>query len=1250
MRHTLLMIGWRFWIDRGGTFTDVVATDPEGRIHVCKLLSEAPGSYQDAAIEGIRRLLGLGRQPIPEGLVRSVTMGTTVATNALLERAGEPTVLITTAGFADALRIGYQHRPRLFDLAIHRPDPLYRLVVEVEERISATGEVLRRPQRERVLPQLVRAREQGCTSAAVVLMHGYRSPEHENLVAEFAREAGFDQISTSHDCSALIKFVSRGNTTVVDAYLSPILLRYTRRVAAELPGVDLRFMQSNGGLANATAFRGKDAILSGPAGGLIGAMRTSQIAGFDRVITFDMGGTSTDVAHFSGELERSLESEVAGVPMRAPMLDIHTVAAGGGSICSFDGDRYRVGPDSAGADPGPACYGRGGPLTVTDCNVVLGLIRGKFFPAAFGPDRDQPLDEEAAHARLDHLAGSIRAASMHADANADSNAPATSTSATRTSIAAGFRSIAVTNMANAIKKVSVARGHDVTAYALTCFGGAGGQHACAVADELGIRSVLIHPLAGVLSAVGMALADTRLLREHSVEAALEEMAEPDLADLLTRAADEVGAELRGQGATGVIEVDRQVHLKYFGGDTALAVDPADAATMRQSFTAAHRRRFGFTMPERPVVIDAIAVEAIERGDQPGLTLPVRTGAAAAAVDQVALHVSGGDWTAPVFQREDLAVGQQITGPAIVAEAVATTVIEPGWQAEVLPAGELHLRRVESRPRQVALGTSVDPVLLEVFNNLFMSVAERMGVTLQQTSRSVNIRERLDFSCAIFDPRGRLVANAPHIPVHLGSMGESVRTIIDEAADSWQPGDVYAINDPFNGGTHLPDITVITPVFGDPHGGDPHGAQQPRFFVASRGHHADIGGITPGSMPPESRTIHEEGALLRTVRIVRDGSFDEARVRSILAAGPYPARTPDRNVSDLTAQIAANASGAAELHGLIERFGLAVVQAYMGHVQDNAAACVRRVIDHLRDGHHIARTDDGAVIEVQVKVDRGARRVLVDFTGTGPQRADNFNAPRAVTRAAVLYAFRCLVDQDIPLNDGCLDPVELRIPPDSMLDPRYPAAVVAGNVEVSQLVTDALLAALGVVAAAQGTMNNLTFGTDDFQYYETICGGTGAGPGFPGTDAVQSHMTNSRLTDPEVLELRHPVRVSRFAIRAGSGGSGRHRGGSGAIRELEFLVPMEVSILSGRRRQAPFGLAGGGDGMPGRNDWLKADGTEVALAATASFMVEPHDRLRISTPGGGGYGPGMPTAAADRVRVEVHNSGDQAGGRPPGRPL
>lgn len=1195
------MAGWRFWIDRGGTFTDVVASDPQGRTQVCKLLSQAPGGYDDAAIEGIRRLLGLGQDPIPVGLITSVTMGTTVATNALLERAGDPTALVITAGFADALRIGYQNRPRLFDLAIGRPDPLYRLVVEVDERVTVDGEVLRRPERESLLADLIQARSDGCTSAAVVLLHGYRFHEHEDLVTEIAREAGFSQVSTSHDCSALIKFVSRGNTAVVDAYLSPILLRYTRSVAAELPGVDLRFMQSNGGLAKAAAFRGKDAILSGPAGGLIGAMRTSQAAGFDRVITFDMGGTSTDVAHFGGELERSLESEVAGVRLRAPMLDIHTVAAGGGSVCSFDGSRYRVGPASAGANPGPACYGKGGSLTLTDCNVVLGLIRPEFFPATFGPDRAAPLDVAAAAVRVEELSLLVQAAT---DDTRDA-----------AGIASGFRSIAVTNMANAIKKVSVARGHDVTAYALTCFGGAGGQHACAVADELGISSVLIHPLAGVLSAVGMALADTRLLRERSIEIPLADMTDAELADLLSRAAGEARDALRDQGATGVIEVERHVHLKYVGSDTALAITHADSPTMRRDFTSAHHQRYGFTMPNRPIVIDAIAVEAIECGEPPELRLLVPSGPDAAPVDQVQVYLANGDHTAPVFHRSELAAGQRITGPAIIAESVATTIVELGWQASVLPGGELHLRRVEDRPQHVAVGTDVDPVMLEVFNNLFMSVAERMGATLQQTSRSVNIKERLDFSCAIFDPDGRLVANAPHIPVHLGSMGESVRAIIDESGGSWRPGDVYAINDPFNGGTHLPDITVITPVFGGPEQGI-----RPLFFVASRGHHADVGGITPGSMPPMSRTIHEEGALLRNVRIVRDGVFDEALVRSILGRGPHPARTPDRNVSDLTAQIAANASGATELRALIDRYGLATVQAYMGHVQNNAAECVRQVIDNLHDGHHIAYTDDGAPIEVRVRVDRRSRRVVVDFAGTGPQRDDNFNAPRAVTRAAVLYVFRCLVDQDIPLNDGCLDPVDLRVPAGSMLDPRYPAAVVAGNVEVSQLVTDALLAALGACAASQGTMNNLTFGTDAFAYYETICGGTGAGPGFPGTDAVQSHMTNSRLTDPEVLELRHPVRVLQFSIRYGSGGPGRYRGGDGAIRELEFLVPMRVSMLAGRRRVAPFGLAGGADGARGRTEWIRSNGTIQELAATDSVLVNANDRLLILTPGGGGFGP------------------------------
>ncbi len=1116
IRQTDPVTGWRFWIDRGGTFTDVVAADPRARTHVVKLLSEAPGAYEDAAMEGIRRLTGVREGPIPEGVVSSVTMGTTVATNALLERTGDPTALVITAGLADALLLGYQNRPRLFDLAIHRAQPLYREVVEVDERVAVDGTVLRRPVPEQLLADLLRARQRGCTSAAVVLLHGYRFHDHEELVADMAREAGFTQVSTSHDCSSLIKFVSRGDTAVVDAYLSPILLRYTRRIAAELPGVDLRFMQSNGGLASATAFRGKDAILSGPAGGLIGAVRTSRAAGMDKVITFDMGGTSTDVAHFGSELERSLESEVAGVRLRAPMLDIHTVAAGGGSICSFDGSRYRVGPASAGADPGPACYGRGGPLTVTDCNVLLGLIPPGFFPTTFGPRRDAPMDVAAAVARGEEVSGELLRAAGETRSTA--------------SIADGFRQIAVANMANAIKKVSISRGHDVTDYALACFGGAGGQHACAVADELGIKSVLIHPLAGVLSAVGMALADTRLLRERSVEVSLSEISDAELADLLHGAAQEAEEEIRRQGATGGIEVQRRVHLKYVGSDSALAVEHADSARLRAEFAAAHQRRFGFTMPDRAVVVDAIAVEAIERGDAPDLRLPVPSGAEAAPVDRAQVHLGGRSIDAPVFRRDDLPAGQHVAGPAIIAESVATTVVEPGWEATVLPGGELHMRRVVDRPRRVSVGTQVDPVMLEVFNNLFMSVAERMGVTLQQTSRSVNIKERLDFSCAIFDPGGGLVANAPHIPVHLGSMGESVRAVIDEHGQSWRPGDVFATNDPFHGGTHLPDVTVVTPVFGDT-------GERPLFFVASRGHHADIGGITPGSMPPTSRTIHDEGVLLRNVRVVRDGAFDEELVRELLGREPHPARTPDRNVNDLTAQIAANANGARELRALIERFGLPTVRAYMGHVQDNAAECVRRVIDDLHDGHHVVHTDDGSNIEVRVRVDHAARRAVVDFAGTAPQRDDNFNAPRAVTRAAVLYAFRCLVDDEIPLNDGCLEPVELRIPAGSMLDPAYPAAVVAGNVEVSQLITDALLAALGACAASQGTMNNLTFGTEEFQYYETICGGTGAGPGFDGTDAVHSHMTNSRLTDPEVLERRLPVRVRRFGIRRGSGGGG-----------------------------------------------------------------------------------------------------------------
>lgn len=1200
------MSGWRFWIDRGGTFTDLVAADPAGRLRVGKLLSSAPGAYDDAAIEGIRRLLGIDRAPIPAGLISSVTMGTTVATNALLERAGDPTALVITSGFGDALRIGYQNRPRLFDLAIHRPEPLYRLVVEVDERVSADGKVLRCPDAEIVRAQLAEARQNGCSGVAIVFLHGYRFAEHEELVAGLAREEGFQHVSTSHDCSELVKFVSRGDTTVVDAYLSPILLRYTQTVADQLPGVDLRFMQSSGGLARASAFRGKDAILSGPAGGLIGAVRTSRDAGFGRVITFDMGGTSTDVAHFAGELERVLESEVAGARIRAPMLDINTVAAGGGSVCSFERGRFRVGPESAGADPGPACYGLGGPLTVTDCNVVLGLIRPEFLPAVFGPEHDQLLDPAAALNRVRQVGDQVRRA-VGVDRLA-------------VDIAAGFRHIAVLNMANAIKKVSVARGHDVTDYALACFGGAGGQHACAVASELGIQSVVIHPLAGVLSAVGMALAETRLLRERSVETPLPELSPADLTGWLDAAAADAREELRRQGAVGDVHVDRRVHLKYEGGDTALSVAPADVIEMSRRFEETHRQRFGFTQPERTIVVDAIAVEVIERTEPPDLRLPPAVGPEATPIARVPVNLQGRDWNAAVFHRESLVLGQVICGPAILTEEVATTVVEPGWQATVLEGGQLHLKRVSALPSRVAAGTDVDPVMLEVFNNLFMSVAERMGLVLQQTSRSVNIRERLDFSCALFDREGRLVANAPHIPVHLGSMGETVRAIKDAHGRTFRPGDVFVSNDPFDGGTHLPDITVVTPVFGSRVSDGREGDGEPLFFVASRGHHADVGGLTPGSMPPMSRSIHDEGVLLRSVRIVREGVFAEDLVRELLGQGPYPARTPDRNMNDLTAQVAANASGAAELCALVERYGRETISAYMGHVQDNAAACVRDVIDRMVDGVAVANTDDGMPIAVRVEVDRQARQVLVDFSGTGHQRGDNFNAPRAITRAAVLYAFRCLVAEDIPLNDGGLVPIRLRIPPGSMLDPSYPAAVVAGNVEVSQLITDALLAALGACAASQGTMNNLTFGTDDFQYYETICGGSGAGPDFDGTDAVHSHMTNSRLTDPEILELRHPVRVIQFGIRSDSGGRGFRRGGDGAVRELEFLVPMRVSILAGRRREAPFGLAGGGAGAPGRTEWIRSDGSSRQLAAADSIFVAAGDRLLIKTPGGGGFGP------------------------------
>jgi 5-oxoprolinase (ATP-hydrolysing) len=1203
---------WQFWIDRGGTFTDIVARRPDGGIATHKLLSENPGHYRDAALAGIRHLLGVAAgAPIPGDNIEAVKMGTTVATNALLERKGERTVLFITRGFRDALRIAYQNRPKIFSRHIVLPELLYGKVVEVEERMGARGEVLTPLAVEPARRDLQAAYDEGYRSIAIVCMHGYRYQEHEKQVAAMARAIGYGQVSVSHEVSPMMKLVSRGDTTVVDAYLSPILRRYVDQVAAELDGVRLMFMQSNGGLTDARRFQGKDSILSGPAGGIVGAVRTSLLAGFDKIIGFDMGGTSTDVSHYAGEFERAFETQVAGVRMRAPMMSIHTVAAGGGSILHFDGARYRAGPDSAAANPGPASYRKNGPLAVTDCNVMLGKIQPKFFPAVFGPGGDEALDADVVRRKFADLAEEIKRA--------------TGDARTPQQVAEGYVDIAVGNMANAIKQISVQRGHDVTEYTLCCFGGAAGQHACLVADALGMTQVFIHPLAGVLSAYGMGLADITAMREQAVEVTLTQGNWKLLEDTLSKLAIPARDELLRQGVPPErVRMVQRVHLRYDGTDSALIVGFGSIAEMVQQFETAYRKRYSFLMPKRALLAEAVSVEAIGVSDAPAEAAPAaraRSGPAQAA-DIVEMHTGGKSHRTPVFRREELQPGDKIKGPAIIAEANATTVVEPGWQAEVTPLDHLLLRRVEARPARVAIGTNVDPVMLEVFNNLYMSIAEQMGLRLEATAYSVNIKERLDFSCALFDAQGQLIANAPHLPVHLGSMGESIKTVMRENAGRIRPGNVYMLNAPYNGGTHLPDITVITPVFDD-------AGKNILFYVGSRGHHADVGGITPGSMPPDSKVVEEEGVLIDNFLLVEEGRLREEETVALLGSGKYPARNIEQNLADLRAMIAANEKGVQELRRMVEHFGLDVVHAYMRHVQDNAEEAVRRVIDVLKPGEFSYEMDNGALIRVKISVDRAARSATIDFTGTSTQLPNNFNAPSAVCMAAVLYVFRTLVDDDIPLNAGCLKPLNVIIPEGSMLRPRYPAAVVAGNVETSQCITDTLYGALGVMGASQGTMNNFTFGNADYQYYETICGGSGAGgadasakgalQGFDGTDAVHTHMTNTRLTDPEVLEWRFPVLLESFEIRPGSGGMGKWRGGSGIVRRVRFLEAMTAAILSGHRRIPPYGMAGGEPGKVGRNWVERSDGSTLLLAGADKAELRPGDVFVIETPGGGGYG-------------------------------
>ncbi len=1202
---------WQFWIDRGGTFTDIVAKKPDGSLVTHKLLSENPEQYRDAAVAGIRHLLGLkAGQAIRADVVDCVKMGTTVATNALLERKGEPTLLVTTRGFRDALRIAYQNRPRLFDRQIVLPELLYSAVVEAQERVGAHGEVLQALDKTLLKKELLAQYAKGLRSVAIVFMHGYRYREHEKAAKRIALEVGFTQVSTSHEISPMMKFVSRGDTTVVDAYLSPILRRYVEQVAAEMPGVNLFFMQSSGGLTDAHVFQGKDAILSGPAGGIVGMARTAAVAGIEKVIGFDMGGTSTDVSHYAGEFEREFETQVAGVRMRAPMMSIHTVAAGGGSILKFDGERFRVGPQSAGANPGPASYRRGGPLTVTDANVMLGKVQPRYFPKVFGPQADEPLSFDAVQVKFKELA--------------------VQTGRSAEEVAEGFIHIAVQQMANAIKKISVARGYDVTRYTLQCFGGAGGQHACLVADALGMSKVFVHPLAGVLSAYGMGLADQNVIREQAIELKLSQSALPTIAESLNRLATAAEAALqRQQASTGAITIHRRVHVRYEGSDSALVVPFGTLEKIKSGFQAAYKQRFAFLMQGKGLVVEAVSVEAVIAGDVPAEPRHAMHEAREVPRRETVRMYSGGQWIdAALVVREDLQPGDIITGPAIIAEKNATTVVEPGWEAALTALDHLLLERRAERVITYAAGTTADPVLLEVFNNLFMNIAEQMGLQLQNTAYSVNIKERLDFSCALFDTEGNLIANAPHMPVHLGSMSESIKTVIRENAGSMEPGNVYVLNDPYHGGTHLPDITVITPVY---LGAASQGG--PTFYVGSRGHHADIGGTTPGSMPPFSTLIEEEGVQINNFLLVERGVLREAEMIALLKSGKYPSRNPQQNMADLKAQIAANEKGVQELRKMALQFSLDVVLAYMRHVQDNAEESVRRVIQLIGVRHPINSftlpLDNGAQITVAIRVDVKNRNAEIDFTGTSPQQTNNFNAPTAVCMAAVLYVFRTLVDDDIPLNAGCLKPLKVIIPAGSMLNPNSPASVVAGNVETSTCITNALYGALGVMAAGQCTMNNFTFGNAKYQYYETISGGSGAGGevdpdgkivnGFNGTSVVQAHMTNSRLTDPEVLEFRFPVRLESYEIREGSGGAGRWHGGNGGVRRVRFLEPMTASILSNGRLHGAFGMAGGQAGQVGQNIVVRCDGRIEALGHIGQAEMLPGDVFEIHTPGGGGFG-------------------------------
>ncbi|KGK99280.1 5-oxoprolinase [Methanococcoides methylutens] len=1195
---------WHFWIDRGGTFTDVVAMRPDGRIITQKLLSEDPEHYEDAAIQGIRRTLGLSKDDeLPTEKIECIKMGTTVGTNALLERKGEPSALVITKGFRDALRIGYQNRPEIFALDIKLPEVLYEQVIEVEERFNSVGEELIVPDEEKIRRDLEVVYTNGIRSLAVVLMHSYRYPDHELTIERIAKEIGFNSISLSHNVSPLIKIVGRGETTMVDTYLSPVLQRYVDRILsvlqAEGNNTKLLFMQSNGGLTDAMSFRGKDSILSGPAGGIVGAARVSEMAGFEKIIGFDMGGTSTDVAHYKGEYERSFENEVAGIHLYSPMMNIHTVAAGGGSILHFEEGRYQVGPDSAGSDPGPSCYRRGGPLTVTDCNVMLSRIHPEFFPNVFGESGKMQMDADVVRSHFSELASKI---------SAD-----TGEKTTPEQVAEGFLTVAVENMANAIKKISTQRGYDLKDYTLCCFGGAGAQHACLVADSLGMSRVFIHPHAGVLSAYGMGLADQRIILERSVEEELTDKAINEIRKLFEELENNGSAEMKEQGVPEEnIILERKVHVKYGGTDTSLEIGFGKIETIVENFLETHKDQFGFVMEDRNLVISSISLEIIGLNEIPeeNIINEVAEGECSHETT-VEMYAYGEYHQTPVFIRKCLKPGHVVKGAALIIEDTTTIVVEPSWKAKITPQDHIVLTRTKPPAEHVAIGTDADPVMLEVFNNRFMSIAEQMGYRLQKTAHSVNIKERLDFSCAVFDNKGNLIANAPHIPVHLGSMEGSVKAMIRSTKGKMEAGNAYMLNSPYAGGTHLPDITAISPVF--------CGTEEVKFYLASRGHHADIGGLTPGSMPPKSRKIYEEGILIENFKLMDKGAFQEAETLKLLISNDHPSRNPQQNIADLKAQVAANEKGIQQLEKMVEKYSLETVSSYMQHVQDNAEEAVRKVIEVLHDGSFTYTLDDGSQICANITIDHEKRSACIDLTGTSPQQESNFNAPASICRAAVLYVFRTLVKENIPLNAGCMKPLKIIIPQECLLNPSYPAAVVAGNVETSQYIVDSLYASLGVMAASQGTMNNFTFGNHEYQYYETICGGSGAGDGFNGTDAVQTHMTNSRITDPEVLELRFPVLLEEFSIREGSGGKGRYNGGNGVVRKVRFLEKMKAAILSSHRKYPPFGMSGADGGKCGRNMVIRKSGECEEIEGTAQIDMYEDDVFVVETPGGGGFG-------------------------------